>query len=96
MEYLPVIIMIAVVLFMVSYTYHRKQAGKPINNKWTSRKFIVVAVALLYTVIASLGFEIETNQIILVDVIAGVYATLQGLIDVKQINNSANQTKRLE
>jgi len=84
MEYIPIIIMLGVVTFMVSYTYHRNKIGKPVESKYASRKFIVVVVALIYTILATFGLEVESEQVILVDTIAAVYATLQGLIDSKQ------------
>ncbi len=83
-DYIGVFIMVGVVSFLLSYTYYRKKAGRPVKSKFASRKFIVVAVAILHTSLASFGVEVKTEAVILVDVIAGVFVVFQGLIDFRQ------------
>lgn len=80
-EAVPIWLMVGIVGFMLSYTYHRRKAGKPVESKWASRKFIIGTVAVVYTILASFGLDIPKEQTIIVDSIAGLYVAIQGYLD---------------
>jgi len=56
------------------------------GNKFKSRKFITLLVALVFTMAAAAGKEIPVQQIALVDSIAVIYIIVQGYLDKKKNN----------
>lgn len=51
------------------------------RNKWTSRKFWLTIIALVYTVIATLGLEVPVEQVVVVDALAAVWILAEAIID---------------
>ena len=78
------IIVLGILTFVSSYTYFRNKAGKPVREKWKSRKFVAMVVSVVYTLVAILGLNLPETQIILVDTIIGLYVGVQGYLDVKK------------
>jgi len=51
------------------------------RNKWTSRKFWVMIVGMVYAVVAGAGFEVPVEQILVVEALAAVWILVEGVID---------------
>jgi len=51
------------------------------GNKWFSRKFLLAIVAAIYTIIATTGFEIPVEQVIVVNAIVAVWILAEAVID---------------
>ncbi len=50
-------------------------------NKWKSRKFWLMIIALVYSVTATLGFDIPVTQVVVVDAIVGVWILAEAFVD---------------
>ena len=50
-------------------------------SKWTSRKFWVAIVAMIYSVVATVGADLPIEEIIVVDAIAAVWILVEGIVD---------------
>ena len=84
---ISVMIVIGILTFVSSYTYYRNKAGKPVEEKWKSRKFVAMVVSIVYTLVAFLGLNLPETQIILVDSIIGLYVAIQGYLDIKKVKD---------
>ena len=84
---ISLIIVVAILAFMSSYTFYRNKMGKPVESKWASRKFVAMVVSVVFTLVAIIGLKMPESQIVLVDTIIGIYITLQGYLDVKKVKN---------
>ena len=51
------------------------------RNKWRSRKFWLTVIALVYTVAATLGFDIPITQVVVVDAVIAVWVLAEATID---------------
>lgn len=52
------------------------------GNKWLSRKFIVMVVAFIFTIVATAGYEMPVGEVIVVDSILMFYILVEGAIDM--------------
>ena len=52
------------------------------RNKWTSRKFIAAAVAFIFTIIATAGYEMPVEEVVAVDGVLMFYILIEGIIDM--------------
>jgi len=51
------------------------------HNKWKSRKFWVAIVAAIYSVVATVGYDIPVDKVIVTDAILAVWILVEGIID---------------
>lgn len=51
------------------------------RNKWKSRKFWVMIIGVVYTIIAEAGFNAPIEQILVVDALGTVWILVEGIID---------------
>ena len=51
------------------------------GSKWTSRKFWLSIIALVYTVVATLGYEIPISQVLVVDAVVAVWVFAEAFVD---------------
>ena len=51
------------------------------GNKWFSRKFLLAIVAAIYTIIATTGFEIPVEQVLVVDALVATWILAEAIID---------------
>lgn len=51
------------------------------RNKWTSRKFWLTVIAAVFTMIATFGFDAPIEEVIVTDVVIGVWVLIEGIID---------------
>lgn len=88
------IMVLGILTFMSSYTYFRTHGRppdippRPIENRFTSRKFVATIVSVVYTLVGVLGLNLPEAQIIIVDGIIGLYIGLQGYLDVKKAKSA--------
>ena len=54
------------------------------HNKWTSRKFWLTIIALIYTVVATLGYEIPIAQVLVTDAVVAVWVLAEAFIDASK------------
>lgn len=52
------------------------------HSRWTSRKFIVAAVAMVFTIVATAGFDMPVEETALVDGVLMFYVLVEGIIDM--------------
>lgn len=52
-------------------------------QKFQSRKFILTVVAMIYTVAASLGYDIPLEKIAVMDAVVAIYVLIEGIADIK-------------
>ena len=52
------------------------------RHKWTSRKFWLAAIAMIYTAAATLGFDVPIEEVVVVDAVAGLWILIEGIIDI--------------
>ena len=50
-------------------------------NKWKSRKFWLMIIAMVYSVAATLGFDIPVAQVVVVDAVAAVWILAEAFVD---------------
>ncbi len=50
-------------------------------SKWTSRKFWLTIIAVMYTVIATLGYNVPVDQVLLTDAVIAVWVLAEAAVD---------------
>ena len=50
-------------------------------SKWKSRKFWLTIIAMVYTVAATLGFDIPVTQVVVVDAVVAVWVLAEAAVD---------------
>jgi len=50
-------------------------------NKWRSRKFWLMVIAMVYSVAATLQFDIPVTQVVVVDAVAAVWILAEAFVD---------------
>lgn len=58
----------------------KKEVGT-MTNKWKSRKFWLTIIAVVYTCIATLGFEVPVAQVIVTDAVVAVWVLAEAVVD---------------
>lgn len=51
------------------------------RNKWCSRKFWLTIIALVYTVAATLGFDVPVAQVLIVDAVVAIWVLAEATVD---------------
>lgn len=51
------------------------------SSKWKSRKFWLAVIAAIYTVIATGGYDVPVEQVIVTDAIIAVWILAEALVD---------------
>jgi len=51
------------------------------HSKWKSRKFWLTIVALVYTVAATLGFDVPVTQVVIVDAVVAIWVLAEAAVD---------------
>lgn len=54
------------------------------KSKLSSRKFWLTVVAVIYTIVATMGMEMPIDQVALTDAVIAVFVVVEGLIDFKK------------
>lgn len=52
------------------------------GNKWLSRKFIVVVVAFIFSIVATAGYEMPVDEVLVVDGVLMLFVLVEGVIDM--------------
>ena len=50
-------------------------------SKWTSRKFWLTIIAVIYTVVATLGYNIPVDQVLIADAVIAVWVLAEAYVD---------------
>ena len=51
------------------------------SSKWKSRKFWVAIVAAIYSIVATSGWDVPIDRVILTDAILAVWILTEGIVD---------------
>ncbi|KKN17558.1 hypothetical protein LCGC14_0964830 [marine sediment metagenome] len=50
-------------------------------SKWKSRKFWLAIIATIYTVVATLGYNVPVDQVLVADAMVAVWIFAEALVD---------------
>jgi uncharacterized membrane protein len=51
------------------------------HNKWTSRKFWLTIIAMVYSVAATLGMNIPIEQVVITNAVVAVFVLAEAIVD---------------
>ena len=50
-------------------------------SKWKSRKFWLTIIAVIYSVIATLGYDVPVEQVVVTDAVVAVWVLAEAFVD---------------
>lgn len=51
------------------------------HSKWTSRKFWLIVIAAIFSTVATFGYNMPVEEVVVTDAVIAVWVLIEGVID---------------